>query len=396
MLSFDTSQPLSRAPAPTSRGDSATARMVDTTMLYAPRSGGVKRYLDAKRGWLATYRPGVDHTLVIPGAKPGSDGEGRLSIYAAPLPFGDGYRWPARAGGWTKRLLLQHPHLIEAGDPYIPGQAALKAGAAMGVPVVGFCHTDLGALAALHIGEWAEKPVRKRWGEIYRRFDRAVAPSCFMAERLADAGVTDPLALPLGVDAQTFHPRGANGEALRRRLGLQARHRILVFAGRPAREKRIDVLISAVERLGDPYVLLLVGATAGPQSSNRVIELPYEADPSRLAALLASCDAFVHANDAEPFGLIVLEAMACGLPVVGVGLGGVGESLDETVGQIARRSTAEDFGSAIQTLFDRDPAAIGCAARNRVCERHDWSRVFSRLAGLYAQLTEREAFLGAA
>ena len=152
------------------------ATLVDTTMLYAPRSGGVKRYLSAKGAWFAGNRPQVRHTLIVPGDRHGYDGAGRLSIYAAPLPFGDGYRWPASKTAWMKRLLRQRPDLIEAGDPYTPGLAALKAGEALGVPVVGFCHTDLGALAALHMGEWAEGPVRRHWGDIYRRFDRAVAP----------------------------------------------------------------------------------------------------------------------------------------------------------------------------------------------------------------------------
>ena len=195
-------------------------RLVDTTMLYAPKSGGVKRYLTAKRAWFAKARPHIRHTLVVPGPRHAYDGNGRLSIYAAPLPFGDGYRWPVGKTAWMKRLMRQRPTLIEAGDPYTPGLAALKAGEALGVPVIGFCHTDLGALAALHIGEWAEKPVRRHWGEIYRRFDRAVAPSRFIAERLADAGVDDPIALPLGVDVETFRPDGADPAGLRRRLGL--------------------------------------------------------------------------------------------------------------------------------------------------------------------------------
>ncbi|HZZ88028.1 MAG TPA: glycosyltransferase, partial [Caulobacteraceae bacterium] len=303
-------------------------RLVDTTMLYAPKSGGVKRYLNAKRAWFARMRPHVRHTLVVPGPKHAYDGNGRLSIYAAPLPFGDGYRYPLGKTAWMKRLMRQRPTIIEAGDPYTPGLAAQKAGEALGVPVIGFCHTDLAALAALHFGEWAEKPIRRHWGEIYRRFDRAVAPSRFIAERLADAGVDDPLALPLGVDVEAFRPDGADPGGLRRRLGLSSRHRLLVFAGRPAREKRVDVLVEAVERLGDPYVLVLIGARATTPSPGRVIELPYETDPQRLAGLMASCDAFVHANDGEPFGLIVLEAMACGLPVVGVAAGGVGESVD--------------------------------------------------------------------
>ena len=367
-------------------------RLVDTTMLYAPRSGGVKRYLTAKRAWFAAERPQVRHTLVVPGDRHGHDGAGALSIYAAPLPFGDGYRWPVGKTAWMKRLLRQRPSIIEAGDPYTPGLAALKAGETLGIPVVGFCHTDLGALAALHIGEWAEKPVRRHWGEIYRRFDRAVAPSRFMAQRLAEAGVPSPIALPLGVDTVTFHPSRTDREGLRRRLGLTANHRLLVFAGRPAREKRVDVLVEAVERLGEPYVLLLVGATAAGHGSSRVIELPYMTDPKDLAALMASCDAFVHANDAEPFGLIVLEAMASGLPVVGVASGGVAESVDEGVGQLALRSTPEEFAAAIEALFERDVAAVGAAARARASSEHGWDRVFTRLSAVYAELTGAEAF----
>jgi len=367
-------------------------RLVDTTMLYAPRSGGVKRYLTAKRAWFADARPHIRHTLVVPGPRHAYDGAGRLSIYAAPLPFGDGYRWPVGKTAWMRRLMRQRPTLIEAGDPYTPGLAALKAGEVLGVPVVGFCHTDLGALAALHIGEWAERPVRRHWGEIYRRFDRVVAPSRFIAERLADAGVADPLALPLGVDVDTFRPEGADGAGLRRRLGLTARHRLLVFAGRPAREKRVDVLVEAVERLGDPYVLLLVGARATVPSPGRVIELPYEKESARLAALLASCDAFVHANDSEPFGLVVLEAMACGLPVVGVAAGGVCESVDGAVGELAARSTGADFAAAVEALFQRDLGLLRRAARARACERHGWDAVFERLSALYAEVSGEPAF----
>jgi alpha-1,6-mannosyltransferase len=206
--------------------------------------------------------------------------------------------------------------------------AALRAGDALGVPVVGFCHTDLGKLAALHIGEWAEKPVQKRWAAVYRQFDQAVAPSRFIAGRLIEAGVHNAIGLPLGVDTELFHPGRGDREALRRRLGVSPDEKLLVFAGRPAREKRLDILVGAVERLGAPYKLLFVGAGGGAPASDRTISIDYVREPVELARILASCDAFVHANDNEPFGLIVLEAMACGLPVVGVAAGGVAESVD--------------------------------------------------------------------
>src|SRR6185437_2574316 len=104
---------------------------------------------------------------------------------------------------------------------------------------IGFCHTDLGALAALHIGEWAEKPVRKHWATIYSEFDQVLAPSRYIAGRLAEAGVENPIAVPLGVDVNVFNADHADRAALRRELGLTSKHRLLVFAGRPAREKRL-------------------------------------------------------------------------------------------------------------------------------------------------------------
>lgn len=371
-----------------------TVRLVDTTMLYAPRSGGVRRYLSSKRAWLAANRPAVRHTLVVPGARDSYDGNGRVSIYAAPLPFGAGYRWPVVKAAWMERLIRQRPDIIEAGDPYTPGLAALRAGDALGVPVVGFCHTDLGKLAALHIGEWAEKPVQKRWAAVYRQFDQAVAPSRFIAGRLIEAGVHNAIGLPLGVDTELFHPSRADRDALRRRLGLAPDEKLLVFAGRPAREKRLDVLVGAVERLGAPYKLLFVGAGGGAPISDRALSLDYVRDPAELAGILASCDAFVHANDNEPFGLIVLEAMACGLPVVGVAAGGVAESVDGAVGELAVRSEPGAFAEAIEALFARDLAAVGAAARRRAVERHGWDAVFRQLCFIYGGLTGRSAFGG--
>jgi alpha-1,6-mannosyltransferase len=369
-------------------------RLVDTTMLYAPRSGGVKRYLSAKRSWLATNRPHVRHSLIVPGAADSYDGRGLWSIYTAPLPFADGYRWPASKTVWMKRLMRQRPNLIEAGDPYTPGLAALRAGAKLDIPVIGFCHTDLAALAALHFGEWAEKPVRRRWARIYNQFDQVLAPSRYIADRLAESGVEGAIALPLGVDVSIFNPRRGDREAVRRQLGLPAGRRLLVFAGRPAREKKIDVLVEAAARLGDPYTLLLIGAGPGAlETAPNLVTLPYERDPTSLARLLASCDAFVHANDAEPFGLITLEAMACGLPVVGVRSGGLAETVDEDVGVLAERSAAEPFAEAVEALFERGAESLGAQARVRAVTRHGWDRVFTQLSEVYAALTGEMGFV---
>jgi len=368
-------------------------RLVDTTMLYAPRSGGVKRYLMSKTAWLEAQRPEIAHTVMVPGARHRADGGGVVKLRAPRLPFGDGYRWPTSVRRWGAWVATLNPALIEAGDPYTPGQGAIEAGQRVGCPVVGFCHSDPAALAALHFGEWAKKPVEKRWARLFSQFDRVISPSRFIASRLEEAGVENIVVRPLGVEIATFHPDRRDRAGLLRKLGLGAEARLLCFAGRPAKEKNIDVLIEAVQRLGSPYHLVLVGAGTGMPPEDRVIALPYERDPRAVAKIIASCDAFVHANDKEPFGLIVLEAMACGRPVVGVNAGGVSETVDASVGQLAKSAEPADFAEAIEALFARDIEAVGRAARLHAVDNFAWSRVFEDLCVVYGEVTGRSSFV---
>ena len=374
-------------------GEDERPRLVDTTMLYAPRSGGVKRYLLSKKAWLEAERPGVAHSLVVPGAHHKAGPDGIVQLHATKLPFGDGYRWPTSVRRWGAWVASLNPALIEAGDPYTPGQGALEAGQRAGCPVVGFCHSDPAGLAALHFGEWAKKPVEKRWARLFGQFDRVVSPSRYIARRLEEAGIKDIVIQPLGVEVDTFRPDRGDRDWLLKKLNLPASARLLCFAGRPAREKNIGVLIEAVQRLGAPYHLVLVGAGAGLPAEERVISLPYEANPKAVARIIASCDAFVHANDKEPFGLIVLEAMACGRPVVGVNAGGVMETVDDSVGQLAKSADPVHYAAAIEALFARDIEAIGVAARARAVDRFSWGRVFEDLCVTYADVSGQRAFV---
>jgi len=372
---------LSAAPV----GDSP--HLLDTTMLFGPRSGGVKRYLLAKHNWLARERPHLRHSLVVPGRVTRASADGMVSIAAPPIPFGDGYRCPTSLRKWTRILAHLRPNLIEVGDTYVPGHAALDAAEALGAPTVAFCHSDPAALAALHFGEWAAAPAQKRVAKFYSRCDLVVAPSRYIAGRLAEAGVSQVTVQPLGVDLGLFHPSRADRDTVRSDLGLDSKTRLLVFAGRPAREKNLETLLDMLDLLGEDYRLMMIAAGAYLRPHRQVIGLDYVRDPRHLARLIASCDAFVHANDQEPFGLVVLEALASGVPVVGPGTGGVGELIDDSVGQVAHRANAQGMAEAIDALFSRDLQALSQAARDRAEERHGWSRTFETLMQTYGRLT---------
>jgi alpha-1,6-mannosyltransferase len=154
------------------------------------------------------------------------------------------------------------------------------------------------------------------------------------------------------------------------------------------------VLLAAAARLGRPYHLLLIAAGKDQPPQDNATFLDYVGDPRALTRLISSCDAFVHANANEPFGLVIIEAMACGLPVVGMATGGAAELIDEAVGQPARAPTEAAVAEAVEALFERDLDALGRAARRRAVERHSWDRAFEGLSGALRPAHRRDRVRG--
>jgi len=213
-----------------------------------------------------------------------------------------------------------------------------------------------------------------------------LAPSRYMCEYLHGIGVSHATHQPLGVDLDTFSPNGARRD-LRAELGLARDSRVLVFAGRFSAEKNVPVLMEAFRRLGDPFHLLLIGGDATGREGN-VTRLPYCRDNPLLASYLRSADAFVHAGVHETFGLVILEALACGRPVVAMRAGAVPELLDERVGCLAEphldaTRMAARLADAIAALYDRDPDMLGAEARRHVASNFSWTRTLQGLMAHY-------------
>lgn len=359
--------------------------LVDTTMFFARESGGVKRYLLAKRAWLSRHT-GIRHTLLVPDAGDQDDGAGTLTLASPALPFSNGYRLPLDMARWRHRLDSLAPDLIEVGDPYQLAWAALKVGRARDVPVIGFYHSDLVRLIGTRLGGWTAPGLGRYVANLYKRFDLVLAPSRTMVERLYALGIDRVALQPLGVDTALFHP-GRRDPGLRRSLGLRDKTRLLLFAGRFAREKNIPVLLDTLHWLGPDYHLLLVGGGGQLRLPPNVTRIPYVGSEDSLARLMASCDAFIHAGDQETFGLVVLEAMACGVPVVGIAAAGVGELVDVTVGMLAPSCHPRLLAEAVAELFERNLQVLGQRCRERAEKYHDWNHAFRILMTHYHHLT---------
>jgi len=358
--------------------------IADITMFWTPSSGGVRTFLEAKDAWLAK-QAGIRHTLLVPGATATCAGA-HMTLPAPSIPFGHGYRFPLRRQGWVEHMVELAPDIIEAGDPYVLAWAALQAGRRLQVPVVGFYHSDLPRLVGSRAGQWTNRWLNAYIARLYRHFDRVLAPSHVMANKLRSLGVERVFVQPLGVDPVQFNPCHRD-PAVRSELGLDDATRLLIFAGRGSHEKNLPVLLQAMTLLGKGFHLHLVGSCLPNRLPDNVSKTDYFVGRQQLARWLASSDALVHAGDRETFGLIVLEAMASGIPVIGVQAGAVAELVVPGTGLLARSLSAESLAWSVRALFADGWRETGRRARLQVEQHYTWQRVLPQLIGHYQELT---------
>jgi alpha-1,6-mannosyltransferase len=362
--------------------------LVDITMFYAAEGGGVSTYLNAKARWLARRGHAASsilrHTIMSPNVETCGDAVPALvRIPAAGLPGFHGFRMPLSVAAPARLLEAAAPDLVEAGDAGHCAWAALRMRKRYDIPAVAFYHSDLPRLVQPRLGRWIARGTCRYLANLYRQFDLVLAPSRVMVEQLDEIGVR-AVHQPLGIDAGIFRP-DRRDETLREHLGLDPDTRLLIYAGRFTPEKKLHVLVDAVRKLGERYHLILVGAGQDQAllRAPNVSIVPFRRDQRALARLLASCDVLVHPGDCETFGLIVLEAMACGLPVVGTNVGGVAELVDRETGILAEPNNVDSLAGAIEAIYFRDMTRMGEAARRKAAERYDWNRILPQVLGRY-------------
>jgi len=361
-------------------GGMQIVHIADITMFYAPASGGVRTYLDAKHHRLDALQ-GVRHSLLIPGASARHEG-GVYHVPALPLPFGKGYRFPVRLAPWCNTLRTLKPDLIEVGDPYLTAWAALEARRQLDVPVIGFYHSDLPLLVSNRMGNWFTPNVEAYVSKLYGNFDRVLAPSKVMADKLRRLGVRDVHVQPLGVDLETFNPARCDPQ-VRAELGIADTCRLLIYAGRGSREKNLPVLLDCMRQLGRGYHLLLVGSNMPANVPDNVSVIGQFCPPDQVARLMASADLLVHAGDQETFGLVILEAMASGTPVVAVRAGAFGEIVNDQCGRLCQPNDARAMALAVREAFEAGARKLGAQARRHVEQHYSWDNVVNGLLEHY-------------
>lgn len=385
--------------------------LVDVAEFFAPEGGGVKTYIEAKLAWAA--REGVRVTVVAPGPETRlepRDGGGAVQWVRAPfMPFDRRYHLVVWTRGIHRLLDALRPDVVEASSY----QVSALAVASWRGPVAARARRALvlhGDFVAQHPQTWlsgllppaaVDRAFFWYWGylsRLARRFDRVVAGSRWMATRVAQHAGIAASVVPWGIDLGLFRPERRD-PALRAELlatlGLPESARLLVAVGRHHPEKRWPMLFEGVGlaarqmplglvQLGDGFDRARVERAAADVPQVRL--LGQVKDRARVAAILASADAFVHASRAETFGLVASEALASGLPLVLPDAGGCLDAADPAWTETYAAGRADAAAGAILRLLSRDPVALRAAAAGGRARLSTPDQHFEALMRLYRDM----------
>jgi len=400
-----------------------TIKTLHITNAYHQTSGGIKAFYRALLE--AANHRGRLMRLVVPGERTEIEEVGscrRLYHIASPRAFLFDSRYrlltpraylPFFRGELLLILRDERPDLIEVCDKYSVSWLAglLRRGwiDGFGRPaLVGMSCERMDDNVGAFLG-WSR--AGKLWSQFYLGhlylplFDYHIANSSYTAAELRDAMVARhqrPIYVrPMGAEVDDFaaaHRSEQSRQKLIARAGGDERTKLLLYAGRVSPEKNISLLIEMIERLEDDFRLMVAGdgpligwlANEAPvRAPGRIHLLGHVGDRASLIDLYANCDAFIHPNPREPFGIAPLEAMGAGLPLVAPNAGGVLSYADETNAWLTEPN-GESFAAAARAVFNDPATRKDRLARARwTAQQYRWSAVAGGFFQLYDELHEQ-------
>ncbi len=231
--------------------------------------------------------------------------------------------------------------------------------------------------------------------------DAVVAPSQQLAAVLADYGVTAPIeVIPTGLDLGDF--AGGDGAKFRAQHGIAPRRPVMLLVGRVAHEKNIDFLVRVLAEVRKSvHDVLFVIAGEGPALpalrrtvsgaglEGHVLFVGYLDRRTALRDCYRAADVFVFASRTETQGLVLLESLALGVPVVSTAVLGTKEVLREARGAIVVAEDVGEFSAAVTRVLTEPGlrAALADEARAFVETRWSSGEMARRLLALYDRIS---------
>lgn len=321
-----------------------------------------------------------------------------MGVPAMPLPLYPELKLALPRPAVSEALERFAPDLVHVVNPAVLGLGGIWLAKTRNLPLVASYHTHLPKYLE-HYGMGMLEPLL--WELLKAAHNQArlnLCTSTAMVEELSEKGIQHTALWQRGVDTEMFRPELAS-EGMRRRL--HGRHddtgNLLLYIGRLSAEKQIERIRPVLEAMPQTR-LALVGDGPHRQQLERVFEgtpttfVGYLAG-EELAAAYASGDAFLFPSSTETLGLVLLEAMAAGCPVVGAARGGIPDIVSDGInGCLYNPDAADSLIHAVARLLGDagERRQLRLAARQEA-ERWGWAGATEQLRSYYRQVLGRPA-----
>ncbi len=263
------------------------------------------------------------------------------------------------------------PDLVHCATEFVVGQLGHAMARQRGIPVVSSYHTDFSRYTAAYGVPWLRQPVQRYLQRFHMRSRRVYTPGIPARDELHALGITQAQLWGRGVDIELFHP-DRRDPRLRHAYGCDNAF-LFLHVGRLAAEKGVERILDAFgaarARMPAGRDMRLIVAGTGPRehalralAPDGVSFLGNLDRATMLPQLYASADAFLFSSHTETLGLVILEAMASGLPVIAAPAGGVADHLRDHENGIAYPPGNVD---AMATAMVAIATSLACAAISR-------------------------------
>lgn len=289
------------------------------------------------------------------------------------------------------------PDIVHAVNPVWLAAYGVISARRRHLPLLASFHTDVPSYTT-RLGLSALRAPSQAWiTAVHNQAEVNLCTSDQMVRRAREVGIRDVDLWPKAVDTDTYRPERRTAAMRERLTGGHPDAPLILYVGRLSREKDLDQLLEPLRRLeGYGARLALVGSGPGREELERMfagtptVFTGYLAG-EELAAAYASADVFAFPSTTETLGLVALESMASGVPVVGADAGGIPFVIDEgRTGHLVTPGDTATWTERLGTLLqDRGlRARMGAAAREEA-EQHSWRAATESLVSSYELAIER-------
>jgi glycosyltransferase involved in cell wall biosynthesis len=316
-----------------------------------------------------------------------------IGVPAVPLPLYPELKLALPRPSVAEALEVFAPDLVHVVNPAVLGLGGIWLAKSRQIPLVASYHTHLPKYLE-HYGMGMLEPLL--WELLkaaHNQADLNLCTSSAMVEELSQRGIQHTALWQRGVDTELFRPE-LRQPAMRHRLmgGRDGSERLLLYVGRLSAEKQIERIRPVLEAMPQAH-LALVGDGPHRQQLEQVFAgsattfVGYLAG-EELASAFASADAFLFPSSTETLGLVLLEAMAAGCPVVGANRGGIPDIVTDGVnGCLYDPDDPTSLTAATERLLASPQRLeqLSQAARQEA-ERWGWASATEQLRSFYSQV----------